>query len=67
MNTLVGDNSETESRWAPAAGLVGTPSTPAGSLKENREISKVGNGRIRWVMVELAWGWLHYQARSSLT
>ena len=46
MNTLVGDNSETESRWAPAAGLVGTPSTPAGSLKENREISKVGNGRI---------------------
>lgn len=47
------------------AGMVGTPYV---SDKGQREqgISKAGNKRVRWRMVQLAWQWLRYQPRSEL-
>lgn len=51
---------------ASAAGL--TP-TPYSSGKDEREqgISKAGNSRVRWVVVQLAWTWLRLQPKSRLT
>jgi transposase len=51
------------------AGLAGLVPTPYGSGDSHREqgISKAGNRRVRWVLVELAWGWLHHQPDSALS
>jgi transposase len=51
------------------AALVGLTPTPYGSGDSRREqgISKAGNRRVRWVMIELAWGWLRYQPESALS
>src|SRR5262249_35019861 len=42
------------------AALVGLTPTPYGSGSSQREqgISKAGNRRVRWILIELAWGWL---------
>jgi transposase len=49
--------------------LAGLTPTPYGSGQTQREqgISKAGNRRVRWMMVQLAWGWLQYQPRSALS
>ena len=47
-------------------GLVPTPYNSGESARE-RGISKAGNSRLRKLLVELAWGWLHYQPDSQLT
>ena len=51
------------------AALAGLVPTPYGSGESHREqgISKAGNRRVRWVLVELAWGWLRYQPTSALS
>jgi transposase len=51
------------------AALAGLAPTPYGSGEGHREqgISKAGNRRVRWVLVELAWGWLRYQPDSALS
>lgn len=48
------------------AGLTGTPYQSGESSRE-QGISKAGNKRIRWLMIELAWGWLRYQPHSELS
>ena len=49
--------------------LAGLAPTPYASGESRREqgISKAGNRRVRWMMVQLAWGWLRYQPRSALS
>ena len=49
--------------------LAGLAPTPYGSGQTNHEqgISKAGNKRIRWLAVEIAWGWLRFQPNSALT
>jgi transposase len=51
------------------AALAGLVPTPYGSGDSHREqgISKAGNRRVRWVLVELSWGWLRYQPGSALS
>lgn len=51
------------------AGFVGLVGTPYASGPRYREqgISKAGNRRARWVMIELAWRWLQYQPESALS
>jgi transposase len=51
------------------AGCAGLDPTPYDSGESRREqgISKAGNKRIRWLMVELAWCWLRYQPASALS
>ena len=51
------------------AGCAGLDPTPYDSGESVREqgISKAGNKRIRWLMVELAWSWLRYQPGSRLS
>ena len=48
--------------------LAGLTPTPYSSGDSDREqgISKAGNRRIRWMMTELAWSWLHFQPDSEL-
>ena len=50
-------------------GVLGLTPTPYSSGQEEREqgISKAGNRRARWMLVELAWLWLRYQPHSALT
>jgi transposase len=48
------------------AGLCGTPYDSGEGARE-QGISKAGNKRVRWVMVELAWSWLKFQPDSELT
>jgi transposase len=50
-------------------GLAGLTPTPYASGESRREqgISKAGNRRVRWMMNELAWGWLRYQPGSELS
>lgn len=48
------------------AGLTGTP-YQSGETSREQGISKAGNKRIRWLMVELAWSWLRYQPDSALS
>lgn len=48
------------------AGLTGTP-YQSGESRREQGISKAGNKRIRWLMVELAWSWLRYQPQSELS
>jgi transposase len=49
--------------------LAGLTPTPYASGESRREqgISKAGNRRVRWMMTELAWGWLRYQPESELS
>jgi transposase len=51
------------------AALAGSAPTPFGSGDSQREqgISKAGNRRVRWVLIELAWGRLSYQPDSALS
>ena len=51
------------------AALAGLAPTPYGSGDGHREqgISKAGNRRVRWMLVQLAWGWLRYQPDSALS
>jgi transposase len=49
--------------------LAGLTPTPYQSGESNHEqgISKAGNVRVRWIMAELAWSWLHFQPESPLS
>jgi len=51
------------------AGCAELDPTPYDSGQSRREqgISKAGNKRVRWLMVELAWSWLRYQPDSALS
>lgn len=51
------------------ASLVGLTPTPYQSGAAHREqgISKAGNRRVRWIVVELAWMWLQHQPGSALS
>jgi transposase len=51
---------------ASLAGLTPTP-YDSGGMRCEQGISKAGNRRVRWMMVELAWGWLRYQPDSALS
>ena len=51
---------------ASLAGLDPTPYQSGESYRE-RGISKAGNRRVRWTMVELAWMWLRHQPNSALS
>jgi transposase len=51
---------------ASLAGLSPTPYDSGGSRTE-QGISKAGNRRVRWMMVELAWIWLRHQPTSDLS
>lgn len=48
------------------AGLTPTPYS-SGESRHEQGISKAGNRRVRWMMTELAWGWLRYQPESELS
>lgn len=50
-------------------GLLGFAPTPYASGETTREqgISRAGNDRLQSVMVQLAWGWVHWQKHSALT
>jgi transposase len=48
------------------AGLTPTP-YDSGDSRREQGISKAGNRRVRWMMVQLAWGWLQYQPNSELS
>ena len=48
------------------AGLTPTPYS-SGDTRREQGISKAGNRRVRWMMVQLAWGWLQYQPESELS
>ena len=51
---------------ASLAGLTPTPYN-SGESQHEQGISKAGNRLVRWMMVQLAWGWLHYQPKSKLS
>ena len=51
---------------AGLTGLDGSPYT-SGEAEHEQGISKAGNRHVRWMMVQLAWGWLRYQRTSALT
>ena len=48
------------------AGLSPTP-YDSGGTRHEQGISKAGNRRVRWMMIQLAWGWLRYQPNSELS
>jgi len=48
------------------SGLTGTPYA-SGEMAREQGISKAGNKRVRWLMIELAWSWLFYQSQSELS
>lgn len=47
-------------------GMAGTPNQ-SGYRDLDQGISKAGNKHLRWMAVQVAWGWLRYQPRSELT
>jgi len=51
------------------AGCLGLAPTPysSGASEVEQGISKAGNKRARWLMVELAWSWLRFQPTSQLS
>lgn len=51
---------------ASAAGLVSVPHR-SGDLERELGISKSGNKRVRTLLVEMAWNWIRYQPKSTLT
>jgi transposase len=48
------------------SGLAPTPYA-SGQTDRDQGISKAGNKRMRWMAVEIAWGWLHFQPDSELS
>jgi transposase len=48
------------------SGLAPAPYS-SGQTDHDQGISKAGNKRMRWMAVEIAWGWLHFQPDSELT
>ena len=48
------------------SGLAPTPYS-SGDLRHEQGISKAGNRRMRWMAVEIAWWWLHFQPGSALS
>jgi len=50
-------------------GLAGLASTPyqSGDESQDRGMSKAGNCLVRWMIIEIAWGWLHHQPESELS
>jgi transposase len=51
---------------ASLAGLTPSP-FDSGETRREQGISKAGNRRVRWTMIELAWLWLQYQPDSELS
>jgi transposase len=51
---------------ASLSGLTPTPYS-SGESRHEQGISKAGNRRVRWLMIQLAWGWLQYQPDSELS
>jgi transposase len=51
---------------AALAGLVDAPYS-SGDMNASQGISKSGNRRVRWLMVELSWKWLQWQPESELS
>jgi transposase len=51
---------------ASLAGLTPTP-YDSGDSRREQGISKAGNRRLRWMAVEIAWGWLRWQPESGLS
>jgi transposase len=51
---------------ASLAGLTPSP-YDSGETRREQGISKAGNRRVRWMMIELAWLWLRYQPHSELS
>jgi len=51
---------------ASLAGLTPTP-YDSGDSRREQGISKAGNRRLRWMAVEIAWGWLRWQPQSALS
>ncbi len=51
---------------AACLGLAPTPYA-SGTSEVEQGISKIGNKRARWLMVELAWSWLRFQRSSQLS
>jgi transposase len=51
---------------ASLAGLTPSP-YDSGETRREQGISKAGNRRVRWMMIELAWLWLQYQPDSELS
>jgi transposase len=51
---------------AALAGLVGTPYN-SGESARDQGISKAGNRRVRAMIVEIAWLWLRFQPKSTLS
>ena len=51
------------------AGCLGLAPTPyaSGTSEVEQGISKAGNKRARWLLVELAWSWLRFQPASHLS
>jgi transposase len=49
-----------------AAGMVNAP-FDSGNSERDQGITKAGNGRVRSLMVELAWMWLRFQPHSALS
>jgi transposase len=47
-------------------GLVGMP-YDSGTMRQDQGISKMGDPRLRAVLIELAWMWLRYQPDSAIT
>lgn len=52
---------------ASLAGLAPLPYQSGESLNREQGISKAGNGRIRTMIVEIAWAWLRFQPQSGLS
>lgn len=48
------------------SGLTPTPSQ-SGDVHREQGVSKAGNWRVRWVMIELGWMWLRWQPDSDLS
>jgi transposase len=51
---------------ASLAGLTPTPYN-SGGIRHEQGISKAGNRLVRWMMIQLAWGWLRHQPKSELS
>jgi transposase len=51
---------------ASLAGLTPTP-FDSGESRQEQGISKAGNRLVRWMTIQLAWGWLRYQPNSALS
>jgi transposase len=51
---------------ASLAGLTPSP-YDSGDSRREQGISKAGNRRLRWMAVEIAWGWLRWQPKSALS